>query len=131
MGRASGGVTGVKLSKDDEVVGMVIIKKESIKQNASIISVSRMGYGKKTLLKEYRVQKRGGTGIKTFKITPKTGQLVTSKLVTLEEVVIAVSKKGLILKTELSDIPVLSRTTQGVKVMRIDSDDEASEITLF
>jgi len=131
MGRASGGVTGVKLSKDDEVVGMVIIKKETIKQNASIISVSRMGYGKKTLLKEYRVQKRGGTGIKTFKITPKTGQLVTSKLVTLEEVVIAVSKKGLILKTELSDIPVLSRTTQGVKVMRIDADDEASEITLF
>lgn len=131
MGRASSGVTGIKLSKDDEVVGMIVIPKTLIKSNAAIISISELGFGKKTLIKEYRIQKRGGTGIKTFKITPKTGLLVTSKLANEEQVLISISKKGLILKTELSDVPILSRTTQGVKIMRIDSGDKVSEISII
>lgn len=131
MGRASSGVTGIKLSKGDEVVGMIVIPKAMTKANAAIISISEFGFGKKTLVKEYRIQKRGGTGIKTFKITPKTGLLVTSKLANEEQVLISISKKGLILKTELSDVPILSRTTQGVKIMRIDSGDKVSEISII
>jgi DNA gyrase subunit A len=131
MGRSSSGVTGIKLAKDDKIVGMMVLDKNASKTAASIVSISQLGFGKKTLIKEYRLQKRGGTGIKTFKLTPKTGLLVTSKLADTEEVLIAISKKGLILQTELNAIPCLSRTTQGVKIMRIDEGDEVSEIVLF
>ncbi len=131
MGRSSSGVTGIKLAKDDKIVGMMVLNKAASKAASAIVSISQLGYGKKTLLKEYRLQKRGGTGIKTFKITPKTGLLVTSKLADSQEVLIAISNKGLILQTELSAIPCLSRTTQGVKIMRIDEGDGVSEIVLF
>jgi DNA gyrase subunit A len=131
MGRSSSGVTGIKLGKDDEVVGMMVINKIISKTSGSIVSLSQFGFGKKTLIKEYRLQKRGGTGIKNFKITAKTGLLVASKLANTEEILITISKKGLILQTELSDVPCLSRTTQGVKTMRLDEGDEVSEIVLL
>ncbi len=131
MGRSSSGVTGIKLSKGDKVVGMMVINKNVAKTSGAIVSLSQFGFGKKTLIKEYRLQKRGGTGIKNFKITTKTGLLVASKLATNEEILVNISKKGLILQTELQDIPCLSRTTQGVKIMRLDEGDEVSEIILL
>jgi len=131
MGRSSSGVTGIKLAKDDEVISMMVISKSTSKTVASIVSLSQFGFGKKTLIKEYRIQKRGGTGIKNFKITAKTGLLVASKLSVEEEALISISKKGLILQTELEAIPCLSRTTQGVKIMKLDNGDEVSEMILF
>ncbi len=131
MGRSSSGVTGIKLSKDDEVIGMMVIKKSTNKSLSSIVSLSQFGFGKKTLIKEYRLQKRGGSGIKNFKITTKTGLLVSSKLANTQEILIAISKNGLIIQTELNAIPTLSRTTQGVKIMRLDDSDQVSEIVLL
>src|SRR3990167_7697223 len=93
MGRAAGGVTGIKLGKEDEVIGVDVVKKNSDK--GFFLTMSANGFGKKTNLKEYKVQKRGGSGVKTAKVTSKTGKLIVAKVLTGEEMeLIAMSKKG-------------------------------------
>jgi len=82
------------------------------------------GYGKQTPLAQYRLQRRGGSGIKTAKITKKTGLLMTAHLVTDEEEIIALSSKGQILKTRLADVRVAGRATQGVKIMTLNAGDK-------
>lgn len=119
MGRTAGGVRGIKLSKADEVIGVDVIKKENTTEGA-FLSMSANGLGKKTKLSEYKVQKRGGSGIKTAKINAKTGKLIVSKVLTgEEEELIAMSKKGQVIRTALKDIPSLGRQTQGVTIMRL------------
>ena len=123
MGRTAGGVRGIKLSKSDEVISVDVIKKDFSKDGA-FLTMSANGFGKKTNLKEYKVQKRGGSGIKTAKVTPKTGKLIVAKVVTGgEEELIAMSKKGQVIRTALKDIPSLGRQTQGVTIMRLRSGD--------
>ncbi len=118
MGRTAGGIRGIKLGKDDEVIGVDVI--HSDKKDGSFLTMSANGFGKKTLLKEYKVQKRGGSGIKTAKVTPKTGKLIVSKVLTGdEEELIAMSKKGQVIRTPLKDISNLGRQTQGVTIMRL------------
>jgi DNA gyrase subunit A len=131
MGRATAGVCGIKLGKDDFVIGLSIIPIKTDKNAATLLSVSKMGYGKKTLIKEYRIQKRGGTGIKTFKVTDKTKSIIASRLILEETILITISKKGLVLKTELADVSIQGRTTQGVKLMSINIGDEVSEIEIL
>lgn len=122
MGRTAGGVTGIKLKKGDEVISVDVIKK-SIEKGA-FLSMSANGFGKKTPLKEYKVQKRGGSGIKTAKVTTKTGKLIVAKVLDgEEEELIAMSKKGQVIRTALKDIPNLGRQTQGVTIMRLRSGD--------
>jgi DNA gyrase subunit A len=128
MGRTAGGVRGIKLRKSDEVISVDIIKKDFSK-DASFLTMSSNGLGKKTLLKEYKVQKRGGSGIKTSKITAKTGKLIVAKVITgEEEELIAMSKKGQVIRTALKDIPSLGRQTQGVNVMRMRAGDGIASI---
>jgi len=92
--------------------------------------VTENGYGKKTDLKEYRLQKRGGSGIKTAKITPKTGALIGSMLLTgREEDLIVISQKGQVIRTAISQIPKLSRSTQGVRMMRLGEGDKVASAT--
>ncbi|MDD3808499.1 MAG: DNA gyrase C-terminal beta-propeller domain-containing protein [Candidatus Pacebacteria bacterium] len=131
MGRSSSGVTGIKLGKDDKVVSMMVIDKNIDKSKGSIVSLTQFGFGKKTLIKEYRLQKRGGSGIKNFKISDKTGLLVSSKLAIDQGVLMTISKKGLVLQTDLGNIPCLSRTTQGVRIMKLGEGDEVSEVSLL
>jgi len=131
MGRATSGVCGIKLNKDDSVIGLNVIPAKLDKNTSTLLTVSKMGYGKRTLIKEYRIQKRGGTGIKTFKVTDKTRKLVASRLIIDQTTLITISKKGLILKTELGDVSIQGRTTQGVKLMRLDPGDEISEIEVI
>lgn len=122
MGRTAGGVTGIKLKKGDEVIGVDVVKKE--KRDGSFLTMSANGFGKKTALKEYKVQKRGGSGIKTAKVTTKTGKLIVAKVLTgEEEELIAMSKKGQVIRTALKDISSLGRQTQGVTVMRLRAGD--------
>lgn len=122
MGRTAGGVRAMKLSKADQVIGVDVIKKGS--NDGSLLVMSANGLGKKTALKEYKVQKRGGSGIKTAKVTPKTGKLIVSKILTgEEEELIAMSKKGQVIRTALKDIPSLGRQTQGVTIMRLRAGD--------
>ncbi len=128
MGRATAGVCGMKLGKNDFVIGLSVIPSKTDKNVATLLTVSKMGYGKRTPIKEYRIQKRGGTGIKTFKVTDKTRDLIASRLIIEQLVLVTISKKGLILKTELADVSIQGRTTQGVRLMNLNQGDEISEI---
>ncbi|HBA45464.1 DNA gyrase subunit A [Candidatus Nomurabacteria bacterium RIFCSPLOWO2_02_40_28] len=126
MGRTAGGVTGIKLSKNDEVIGVDVIKNNQQKgaEKAAFLTMSANGFGKKTNLKEYKVQKRGGSGVKTAKVTSKTGKLIVAKVLTGEELeLIAMSKKGQVIRTALKDISSLGRQTQGVTIMRLRGGD--------
>lgn len=128
MGRTAGGVRGMKLSKGDILIGVDVIAKDK-KDGAFFLSMSANGLGKKTALKEYKIQKRGGSGIKTAKITPKTGALIVARVVKDEEELIAMSKKGQVIRTELKSIPSLGRQTQGVTIMKLRPGDGIASLT--
>ena len=122
MGRTAGGVSGIKLGKGDAVISVGVIKKEQ--KTGAFLTMSAHGFGKKTDIKEYKVQKRGGSGVKTAKVTSKTGQLIVAKVLTGEEIeLIAMSKKGQVIRTALKDISSLGRQTQGVTIMRLRAGD--------
>ncbi|MCX6752478.1 MAG: DNA gyrase subunit A [Candidatus Nomurabacteria bacterium] len=124
MGRTAGGVRGIKLKKSDMVISVDVVSGRSGKKEGSFLTMSANGFGKKTNLKEYKVQKRGGSGIKTAKVTPKTGSLIVAKVLTgEEEELIAMSKKGQVIRTALKDISSLGRQTQGVTIMRLRGGD--------
>ena len=130
MGRAAQGVRGIKLKKKDEVIGMDVIPKDAKK--LEIFSLSELGYGKKTAVAQYRIQRRGGSGIKTVKITQKTGALVSVQVVSEEkQEIIAISEKGQVIRTPLAQIPSLSRATQGVRVMKLDTGDRVASVILL
>ena len=129
MGRTAGGVRGMKLKKGDEVISVDVIKKDFSKDGA-FLTMSANGFGKKTSLEEYKIQKRGGSGIKTAKVTPKTGKLIVAKILTgEEEELIAMSKKGQVIRTALKDISSLGRQTQGVTIMRLRAGDGIASLT--
>ena len=128
MGRSAAGVRGITLKKEDKVVGVGIISPESEKKEYLLV-LSENGFGKKTDVKEYRLQKRGGSGIKTANVTPKTGTLIAAEILEgTEEDLIVISRKGHIIRTEISSIPKLSRTTQGVRIMRLEPGNGVASI---
>ncbi|MFA5095094.1 MAG: DNA gyrase subunit A [Candidatus Paceibacterota bacterium] len=127
MGRTAGGVRGIKLGKGDEVISVDVVKKDN--KDGAFLTMSANGFGKKTSLKEYKVQKRGGSGIKTAKVTPKTGRLIVARVLTGgEEELIAMSKKGQVIRTALKDISSLGRQTQGVTIMRLRAGDSIASL---
>jgi len=134
VGRTAGGVRGIKLAsskggqENDEVIGVDVVKKDN--KDGAFLTMSANGFGKKTALKEYKVQKRGGSGVKTAKVTPKTGKLIVAKVLTdQEEELIAMSKKGQVIRTALKDISSLGRQTQGVTIMRLRAGDGIASLT--
>ena len=138
MGRGAGGVKGIKLApprrgedKGDTVVGAHHIKPDW--KSGHLLVISANGYGKRTNLSEYKVQGRGGSGVLTSKVTAKTGQIITSQVVTDEEnEVIAISKKSQVVRVGLKEIPLLGRQTQGVRIMKLrEGDSIASLICLL
>ena len=130
MGRNAAGVRAIKLKKGDFVVGTDVIKKES--QNPELLVVSANGYGKKTPLKEYKVQNRGGSGIKTMKVTSKTGEIISSRVVLeTEEEIAAISKKSQVIRVDVKEIPSLGRQTQGVRIMKLREGDSIASVTLI
>jgi DNA gyrase subunit A len=129
MARGASGIKAIRLQKGDEVIGMEVIEKQKKKgRKEYLLVVTENGYGKMTPVSGYRLQKRGGKGLKTAKITKKTGKLVASKILTGEEDLIIVSKKGQIIRVLAKNIPVLSRTTQGVRLMRLGSGDKIASL---
>jgi DNA gyrase subunit A len=128
-GRVTAGVSGIKLKKSDEVVLMAAFDPKET--DYQVLTVSANAYGKRTKIKEYRRQKRGGSGVKTFKVTPKTGEVVSGWLFKEAETLIAISLKGQSLKLEINNIPLLSRLTQGVRLMRLEANDRLAGITLL
>ncbi|MEK7477796.1 MAG: DNA gyrase subunit A [Patescibacteria group bacterium] len=128
MGRGAAGVCGMKLKKGDVVVGACAINTD--KKDSTYLVMSYNGFGKKTKLKEYKVQRRGGSGIKTAQVTKKTGELMTSKVITNEfNEVVAISKQGQIIRVSLSEVPTLGRQTQGVRIMKMREGDSIASLT--
>jgi len=115
MGRTSQGVIGIRLNKDDTVIGMECIYEGS---KATLLAITENGFGKRTELDEYRVQTRGGKGVITYKVTPKTGVIVGIRIVTESDDVMLITDTGTIIRINAKDISVLGRSTQGVTLMR-------------
>jgi DNA gyrase subunit A len=133
MGRTATGVRAVKLGKGDRVVSTDIIRKDM--KDPEILVVMENGYGKTTSAKEYKVQKRSGSGIKTAKITAKTGEVIGGAIILKEDKtegeLIVMSKKGQVIKLPLKDVPSLGRQTQGVRVMKMRAGDSIASIVYF
>ncbi|MCC7470011.1 MAG: DNA gyrase subunit A, partial [Bacteroidetes bacterium] len=131
MGRSAGGVRGIKLVKaSDAIVGVGVVSKNM--KDATFLVISENGLGKRSEMEDYKTQGRGGSGVKTFKITPKTGNVVAAGVVTPElSELIAMSKKGQVIRVEIDAVPVQSRSTQGVKIMRPREGDMISSITFL
>ena len=115
IGRVSQGVIGIRIDDDDEVIGM-----ESVIAGgkATLLTITEHGFGKRTELDEYRVQNRGGRGVVTYKITPKTGKLVGVRIATEDDDVMLITDKGTIIRINVKDVSVLGRATQGVTLIR-------------
>lgn len=133
MGRTAAGVTGMKLKKGDHIVSADVIGKGD--KDRSILVVTEHGYGKTTPAKEYKVQNRGGSGIKTAKVTSKTGMVVGAAVLSPEDrtegELVVMSKKGQVIKLPMKDIPTLGRDTQGVRVMKMREGDSIASIVFF
>ncbi len=127
MGRGAAGVRAMKLGKGDIVIGVDRVPKGE--NTLALLTLSANGLGKKTNIKEYKTQKRGGSGIKTAKVTPKTGKLIVAKIVGDENEIIAVSQKGQVIRVDLKSIPTSGRQTQGVTIMKLHAGDSIASIT--
>jgi DNA gyrase subunit A len=130
MGRTASGVTAMKISKGDEIVSADVIPKGA--KDREILIVTEDGYGKSTPASEYKVQNRGGSGIKTVKVTDKTGKVVCGIVISLEEKaegeLVIMSKKGQVIRLPLKDVPKLGRDTQGVRVMKMRAGDQIASV---
>ncbi|HJL55806.1 MAG: DNA gyrase subunit A [Candidatus Pacebacteria bacterium] len=130
MGRSAAGVRAIKLSNGDFVIGAGTVKKGD--NQVDILVLSEAGYGKRTKVKEYKVQKRGGSGIKTAKVTAKTGKLMAARVVGSLEIeeseLVAMSKKGQVIRLDLKEVPSLGRQTQGVRIMKLRAGDSIAAL---
>ena len=123
IGRTSIGVRGINLTGDDEVIGMQLNS-----QGEALLIVSANGMGKRTMMNEFTPQHRGGKGIKCYKITEKTGDVVGVKAVDQDDEVMMITTEGVIIRTRVCDISMLGRNTSGVKVMNVDENVQVASI---
>ncbi len=124
-GRNTMGVRGIRLGAGDRVIGMVVAKPEE-----SLLVVSEKGYGKRSLISDYRQQARGGKGLITYKITEKTGELIAAALVTDENDLLLINNQGVIIRIHLAEIPIFSRNTQGVTLMRCRGEAQVVDLAI-
>ena len=128
IGRVAQGVMGIRLDKDDAVIGMESIISGS---NATLLAITENGFGKRTELEEYRVQIRGGKGVTTYKVTPKTGNIVGIRIANEEDDVMLITDTGTIIRLNVKDISVLGRVTQGVTLMRTNDGGKVVSIEII
>lgn len=119
MGRTAHGVKGISLEPGDVVVGVDVVKPDN-----EVLTVSEEGYGKRTLVREYRTQSRGGKGVINLKVTEKTGKVVGLKLVRPGQELMMITSDGIVIRIEIDEISVISRNTQGVTLMRTGAKDK-------
>lgn len=124
MGRTATGVKAISLDEDEHVIGMVCASRE----DATLLVVSEKGYGKRSLLEEYRITNRGGKGVKAMNITEKTGGLVAIKEVVDSDDLMIINKSGLTIRTPVSGLRVMGRATQGVRLIKLGEHDEISSV---
>ncbi len=121
VGRSAIGVKGITCSKTDEVIGIVTIDKDD--KESTILVVSEKGYGKRSDLEEYRITNRGGKGVKTLNITPKTGNLIAMKDLTEKDELMIINQSGITIRMSMAEVKVQGRATQGVRLIRLADDD--------
>ncbi|MBO6622117.1 MAG: DNA gyrase subunit A [Balneola sp.] len=126
MGRNTSGVRGMNLGKDDEVVDMVVIRNT---HEATVLAISENGFGKRSLVDDYREQSRGGKGVITLKVTKKTGSLIALKEVTDEDDLMIITERGKVIRMGCSGIRTMGRNTQGVRIMRLDDEGNIAAVT--
>ncbi|WP_421773274.1 DNA gyrase subunit A [Gracilimonas sp.] len=126
MGRNTSGVKGMSLGKNGEIVDMVVIRNA---HEATVLAMSENGYGKRSLVDDYREQSRGGKGVITLKITPKTGDLIALKEVTDQDDLMIITERGKVIRMNCGGIRTMGRNTQGVRIMRLDSDGAIAAVT--
>jgi DNA gyrase subunit A len=126
MGRNTSGVRGMTLGKDDELVDMVVIKNT---HEATVLAISENGYGKRSSVDDYREQSRGGKGVITLKVTPKTGNLIALKEVSDKDDLMVITERGKVIRMQCKAIRTMGRNTQGVRIMRLDEDGKIAAIT--
>ncbi|WP_304234872.1 DNA gyrase subunit A [Jiulongibacter sediminis] len=125
MGRGATGVRGIKLSESDHAIGMVCVNRE----DAQLMVVSENGYGKRSDIEEYRITSRGAKGVKALNITDKTGKLVAIKEVTDEDDLMIITIKGILIRMSVSDLRVMGRATQGVRLIKLNNNDGIASVT--
>ena len=123
MGRTASGVRGIKIGKDDYVIGMVVVKREG-----TVLVVTEKGLGKRTDLKEYRVSHRGGKGVFTIKVTEKTGEMVALKEVVDEDDIMIITDKGVVIRQSVSRLKTQGRNTQGFRLIKLDADAKVADV---
>lgn len=130
MGRNAAGVRGVSLSGNkDEAVGMICIDPND--KEVTVLVVSEKGLSKRSDFEEYRLTNRGGKGVKTMQVTKKTGDLIAIKAVREDDDLMITSKSGIIIRMKVEDIRVMGRATQGVKVIRLDDEDDIADVAVM
>ena len=126
MGRNTSGVRGMTIADNEEIVDMVVIKNT---HEATVLAISENGFGKRSLVDDYREQSRGGKGVITLKITPKTGDLIALKEVTDQDDLMVITEGGKVIRMSCSGIRTMGRNTQGVRIMRLDSSEGIAAVT--
>ena len=126
VGRSAQGVLGIRLDEDDFVIGMESILADNKK--ATLLAITENGFGKRTELDEYRVQNRGGKGVITYKITPKTGNIVGIRVTNEDDDAMLITNSGTIIRIKVKDVSILGRATQGVTLMRTSEDEKVVSI---
>jgi len=125
MGRTASGVRGITLgSGNDEVIGMVAVEEEK----EDILVVSEKGYGKRSSIGDYRITNRGGKGVKTLNITEKTGKLIAMKGVLDTDDLMIINRSGLTIRVGVSELRIMGRTTQGVRIIHLKEDDSIAAV---
>ncbi|BAM99448.1 DNA gyrase subunit A [Blattabacterium cuenoti] len=124
-GRASSGVIGINIKNKDMVIGMICVEG---KEKGHLLVVSEKGFGKRSSIKDYRITNRGGKGIKTINITQKTGSLISIKYVTDRDDLMIIKKSGIMIRIPISDIRVMGRTTQGVRLIHLKENDAIADV---
>jgi DNA gyrase subunit A len=130
MGRNAAGVRAIKLKAGDFVAGFDLVTKEEGKENRLLVVMAN-GFAKLTMLKEYKTQSRGGSGIKTANITPKTGALISAKTISGQTDIIALSAKGQVIRTKLDSVRVTGRAAQGVRIMSLAPGDRLAGVVVI
>lgn len=126
MGRNTTGVKGMDLGKDNEIVDMVVIKNT---HEATVLAISENGYGKRSLVEDYREQSRGGKGVITLKVTKKTGNLIALKEVSDKDDLMIITEEGKVIRMNCGGIRTMGRNTQGVRIMRLDESGQIGAVT--
>ncbi|WP_185852272.1 DNA gyrase subunit A [Blattabacterium cuenoti] len=126
-GRTSSGVIGINTNSQDLVIGMICVDIEG-KEKGHLLVVSEKGFGKRSHIKDYRITNRSGKGIKTINITQKTGSLISIKYVTDQDDLMIIKKSGIIIRIPISDIRVMGRTTQGVRLINLKENDAIADV---